>query len=237
MRWLLLFALCAVASAQPFRVGDPTFGHKRAAEEGGQTFLIDEGFEGTGYEESWTETTGTPNEDYTDTVLSGSQSLYMNGTAASQSTDSSNIGDQTDFWIKFKFRPLTLPGAGREIIRFMLNGAQSGSSELQIDASGRLVLLNGTASATTAAGMSVGNTYDVWIHFVAGSGANGIALAAWAAVGSSRPTATGAGVGYILKIDCNGTAAVDQHRVTAQFSTTGPEYIMDDLQVATDEIP
>lgn len=238
VRLLLLAFVCSVALAQD---GDSMRRSKLRVVSGStQTFLINQTFEGTGYDnsETWSEGAGTPNEDYTSVVLDGSQSLYMNGTAATQSTDSPNFGDTGEFYFKFYFRPVTLPGAAREIIRFQLNAAQSGVSELQINSSGQLVYFNGTASTTTVSGMTAGNDYTIWGYFKKGTGSDGIATVAWAPKTGSetKPTSDGGGVGYANKTNCNGTADVDQFRVTAQFSTSGPEYVMDKLQVSTTDI-
>lgn len=240
MRWLLLILCCACCAQD----GDSMRRSKLrvVASGGGASYLINQGFEGTGYDnaETWTETGGTPNEDYTSYVLDGSQSLYMNGASVTPNTDSPNFGDTSEFYFKFYFRPITHPGGGRRIIRFLINAGIAGSSEIQINNSGQLIIVNGTsANAATPTGMTVGNDYTVWGYFKKGTGTDGVATIAWAPKTGSetKPTSDGGGNGYSTKTNCNGTSDVDQFRLTAQLSTTAPEYVMDKLQISTTNIP
>lgn len=224
---LSLLTLSIHADSTIIVVGQPLTGGA------GPSYLINQNFEGTGYDnsETWTET-GNPDEDYATAPapLVGSQSLYIDGSAATKSAISPNFGDQLTFSVFFKLHVVTLPGStGRELIRFLLNGSQSAGSELTVNSTGVLTLTVGTTTISTTTTVSAGTTYNVWVDYTAESpdtALNGVGQVAFS-TGTTKPTSDGGGNGYGRRTNMNGELAVDQLWITAQFSTTGPTWICD----------
>jgi hypothetical protein len=140
----------------------------------GIVYLLSENFEGTGYENvGWTET-GTPDEDYTATVLEGSQSLFLDASgSANQHANSPTVADQTEIWVYFLFRPVTFVSAGNANVIEIRNNTTT-LFTMQVSSTGTLRLAGSVNSLPTVGTMSVGTTYHVWLRYVVGTGANAI---------------------------------------------------------------
>lgn len=174
-----------------------------ASPSGGVEYLINQNFEGTGYDngETWTTDYGTPNPDYTTTVLRGSQSLYLSeaGIYSPSFTSSGTI------YGHFLFRKSANPGTAQIIIADPNNGyffiymltdtlkADHGSSENY----GTYELANNT-------------TYHVWFKYAKGTGSNGI-LQIWVGTTTNRADATldinasdGSSTGNITQVQLSG---------------------------------
>lgn len=242
---LLLAAFTFSVNAQPFRVGDPTFGHKRAVEEGGgPTYLVSEDFEGTGYDGGLTDSAGNPDEDYATSPapLAGGQSIFIDGTAATQTAITADFGEQTTLNVYFLMHVTTMPaGTGREILRFLLNGSQSAASELTINSAGQLTITLGTTAVSTTTTVSADTTYHVWVELQAESvdtALDGVGRVMFAPVSGDgiKPTSDGGGKGWAQRTTMNGELPIDQIWVTSQFSTTGVAWIGDKLRVDDVEI-
>lgn len=247
---MFLGVVCAFAFALSSAAFDgpeaATFTRQPAAAGGGggATYLVSEDFEGTGYDGGFTDSAGSPDEDYATSPapLVGSQSLLLDGTAASVSSISPNFGDQFSFSHYFVLHVVTLPGStGREIVRYLLNGSQSGGSELTVNSAGTLTIAVGTTTIPTTTTVSAGSSYHVWVEYqaesVEGAG-DGIGQVAFAPVSGDgvKPTSDGGGKGWGRRTTMNGELAVDQFWMTAQFSTTGPSVIVDKIRVDDVEI-
>jgi hypothetical protein len=80
------------------------------------TYIVNQNFEGTGYDnaETWTEVTatdGTVNEDYTTAAIADAQSLYVSeGTGGDVYVQFDLGADYSHLWAKFRFRVITPPG-------------------------------------------------------------------------------------------------------------------------------
>lgn len=129
-------------------------------------YLLEQDFEGTGYDnaQTWSEQgSATLNEDYTSTVLVGSQSMLIDLT--------SNIGDIAspvitmppgggDIWyVYFQLRVLAFPSSGFRV------ATVTNSFDLSINASSNLVIRPqvGTGVATVGQ-LEAGVTYHVWMQ-------------------------------------------------------------------------
>jgi len=140
----------------------------------GSSYLVEQNFEGTGYDnsETWTETgSGTMNEDYTTTVLAGSQSLYVSASSQAPLISHTFSSTQTEVWGYFLFRPVSTIATGKEIITIK---DASGNSSYTIEwvSTGKwIVRINGSgASSYTTNAMSEGTTYHCWWHVKNGNG-------------------------------------------------------------------
>lgn len=196
---------------------------------GGATYLINQNFEGAGYDnsETWTEASGTPNEDYTSTVLAGSQSLLLDSTGAvNQRVDSPAFAAMTDGWAYMLFHPVTLPAAGNNSF-FQLRSSTTLLGQVQINSSGALRVNSGAVSSSyTTSTMSAANTYHIWVHYIDGTGANGFLSVGFSTDGT-KPTA---GNAYQELTTGTHTADCDNIRVLSD-ATMARQIILDRILV------
>jgi hypothetical protein len=150
-------------------------GSPPAAGGGGPSYLVNQNFEGTGYDnaEIWTEdlgTGGTVNEDYTTTPLVGSQSLLLSEATGDVSAKITIPGGpHTDLWGYAQLQVVSHPNdgvAGRQLIRFgdgspLLAGAL-------IDVTGgtsfKLRAHNGDSSGTPSTDSFTSGLVHIWWH-------------------------------------------------------------------------
>jgi hypothetical protein len=193
---------------------------------GGPTYLLQENFEGTGYELSWTEAAGTPDEDYATAPapLAGSHSLRLDGTSVTQRADSPAFATTTDLWVYMLFNPTTLPGSGNNDF-FHIRNSTTQVLAAQLNASGTVRVSVGNNSLSTVSTMSAGTTYHVWVHYIAGSGSNAFGSIAFSTDGT-KPTS---GNPYTEITTGTSTLGGDNLRLTAT-ATNGGIFIMDKVR-------
>jgi len=133
---------------------------------GGPAYLLVEGFEGTGFENTgWTKV-GTPNADYTNTVLHGLQSLNCTGGQEVYRTFSFS----NTFYLYYKVRFVTLPTY--QVLMDWRDANLNTVVEMYFNG-GTCTMSHGAALSTTSSSFLAGTTYDVWIEWTKGTGANG----------------------------------------------------------------
>lgn len=151
--------------------------------------LFLETYEGTGYSNAgWSESVngGTVDEDYTTTVLDGSQSLYCQGDAAvglNYTYKTFTAGGNR--WAFFLHRPTDINGTHKIFSWNSSISAEQGS--LQVNSSGTITVLAGAATATTTDAMSENTTYWIWTEYNKNNGANRICNVGFSTDGT-RPT-------------------------------------------------
>ena len=219
-RIILLLGLAASLQAQALRnpfftaaVIKPAGGGGGGGGSGGLTSTIfSETFEGTGYSTTspaWTESLGggTVDEDYTSTVLDGSQSwrILTADSASSYAYNSFTAGSER--WVYFMFRPVSTPNSSNGEIIEIWNSGQTRIADLQLTSTGTIQVRHGTATATTSGTMSDGTTYHVYFRYVTGSGANGVASVGFSTDGT-RPTG-----GSNFASTSSGTATTDANYI------------------------
>lgn len=149
-----------------------------------------ETFEGAGYVNAgWTEDGASPtiNEDYTATVLDGSQSLFVQpGAAGGIARIYKSITASGEVWAFFQFRPVSSVGA-MTIFEFW----DSGFAQIYVvtlNANNTLKVQQGATSSGNSVGtMADGTTYNCWAHFKKGAGGTGVADFAFSTT-TTRPT-------------------------------------------------
>lgn len=158
--------------AQPYLLNPALLGaNQPAASGGGATYLIKQDFEGTGYDnsETWTEFLGTPNEDYTGTVLDGAQSLLC---TANQGTRSPVFAGLDEIWFYCMIRFSVLKDS--DILKFYDAGQANQVQHVALNADGTITVSDGAFhSATTVTAFSANTTYHLWVRVKKGTGANG----------------------------------------------------------------
>ena len=131
-------------------------------------FMFCQNFEGTGYDnsETWTEG-GTVDEDYTTTVLRGSQSCSL---ADSSSIRHNTGGTYTEIYAfaRYRFADAT-PTSSTYIYKNLDGSADFGG--LKLLTTGRLSCDHGAQSNVSSGSLSSDTTYYIWIHFKASTGA------------------------------------------------------------------
>lgn len=150
------------------------------------TYLVNQNFEGTGYDngETWTESgTGIVNEDYTGVVLEGAQSLRIS--MASQNCKTiTEFAAQDEVWVYFLLHPVALRPSDNTYVMWM-NTNQS-LANLVVDGTGQLVA-NSDHSTNTISTVTNGGTYHVWYHYKKGSGGDAVFGVAFS-IDGTRPT-------------------------------------------------
>lgn len=196
-----------------------------AATPAGPAYLVNQNFENTGssgydHSETWTEAgTGTINSKYTTTVLVGSQSLYINKSAQTASV-LIDFAASSEVWVFVKFRPVTLPPANFNILA--IQNTNTSLLNLIITSAG-LLRVHGS---NTVSAMSAATTYDVFCHYKAGSGANGITSGSFTTDGTRLTS----GNAYKETTTGTQTLSANRLRISLNVSETG-EMIVDHVLV------
>src|SRR5882762_888683 len=132
---------------------------------GAPSYLLSEGFEGPGFENTgWTKI-GTPDEDYTATALDGLQSLHcLAGQQISRTFSTSN-----SFYFYCKARFISLPTF--QGIMFWRNGFGTTMAEMYFNNDfGNIELIHGSVIVRSTNLFVSGTTYDLWIEWTKGTG-------------------------------------------------------------------
>lgn len=134
-------------------------------------FLVCQNLEGTGYDnsETWVEDVGTPNEDYTTTVLRGSQSLFI----TEGNTVYFDLTASSEVYIHFRIRFTTDPAGDVEVMK-LWNSAFSTIFTFSRADTEIAVIHHGSDTTTTTATLAANTAYHLWIHYAKGTGANGV---------------------------------------------------------------
>ncbi len=136
-------------------------------------FIVNEDFESGSLPTNWFRG-GSADFGYTGTVLAGTKSLSCDSATSDYAVWLGNTPTFSQIWIKFIFRPVTLPASFGQIS--YLTDVTQGHTVFAVDifANGTLTILDelGFATGLTVAAMSAGTTYFVWIRYKKGTGAN-----------------------------------------------------------------
>lgn len=153
------------------------------------TYLFEENFEGTGYENVVFVSGSHVDPDYTTSPLEASHSLKLGASSYIQFTNSTSLDEM---WLYFMIRP-----QGSGFNWYIHRGIQSGLStvtyEVDITSGGLLRVTCGTANNATTGTLSAGTDYHVWIHYLKGGGANDDTLEAWFNTTDTLPASDGPG--------------------------------------------
>lgn len=205
------------------------------------TPLLFEDFENpTGYDlAGWTEEIGpggVVNEDYTSTVLYGTQSLFVDEMNDDPVFTTNSFTASGHVWVSFRFRPTNVPDSlDTAIIRFT-DDSENCQFRATLNSDGELRMQFGCSGTTyqPAALLSVNTTYTIWIEYNKDNGANSYLSMAFS-TGSIRPVAGD------FFIDATGTStATDVSRVMIgrPSSENGSEvdFIVDHLLIDDEQI-
>ena len=130
------------------------------------TYLLQEGFEGTGFENSGWAKFGAPNEDYAVTALTGAQSLHCEGAEFIYR----NFAFATGFNMYFQARWLAW-GSYNSVIHW--DDAAWGTAAGLYALDNRLEIVHGSSIAIGPTQIALDTTYHIWVEWTKGTGANG----------------------------------------------------------------
>lgn len=206
---------------------------------GGVSYLVNQGFEGTGYDnsETWTEAgTGTIDEDYTTSPIVGSQSLRITLAAQTGSTYAAfTAQDTVYFFARLRFDSIT-GGASRTLATFR-DGSATVHASLQHSTSGvlRVSATGGTANNSTDALPTATDIY-VWFEYVKGTGTNAIARAGWSTDGT-KPTLSAGAAKACVSNDGTSTAQASRiylgHSASSTIDTVWDKTLVDDAVIGS----
>jgi len=240
MRILALLLLLVLPATAQLNISKAPFvaGVLKPSGGGGGSPAADvftETFNATGYDlgaaPKWYES-GTVNEDFSTTGLSmeGAQCLEIDGHTANGETGyftwgSTTVSNSGYFYFRCTGLPTTLSAIARYKDSFDV------LAKLEIFSDGTLYIRNGTGSnpGTTGA-MTTNTTYRVWFDYQKGSGANGVATAAFSTT-ATRPTS---GANFVQTTD--GTATVNANAFYLYCEKTAGSNqtnYFDNVQIAT----
>jgi hypothetical protein len=198
----------------------------------GTTYLINQNFEGSSYDngETWTEAgTGTVDEDHTGTVIAGSQSLRVNLSAQTGSTYATFTAQGT-LYTKFQFR-VASTNSGNVTIATIRNGSTTLGTLLLVGANRTLrAVAAGGSNASASGTIATGTNIYVWLEYVKGTGANAICRAGWATT-DSKPALTSTGAQTCFS--SNGTSTSDANTLYLGHTVSSTyECFFDAVQVS-----
>ncbi|HXI51076.1 MAG TPA: hypothetical protein VNH84_06215 [Candidatus Saccharimonadales bacterium] len=132
----------------------------------GSEFFLTEWFDGPGYETPGWEEIGTPNPDYTNIVLEGSESLHCSGPQLIRRPFRSDGGFH--FYLEARWNTY----APYNTVLLWEDASTSISACLYADLD-RLLLVHGQASALGTTRIEEGTAYHLWVDWALGTGSNG----------------------------------------------------------------
>lgn len=188
--------------------------------------LIDENCEGTGTPSGWTNSTGSPNWDYSTAPLAGSQSLYLSCAAAAHRARV-DFTNQTEIYYYFllKLTNGVYPGSELVFAVSAANGSSTFSPTLTLGTTGRLNWSGANPTGT----LTINTMYHVWTHYRQGTGANGVVDVGFSTTGV-RPTS---GTDYQQSTISNITALAGRLGLGPTVTTLAVDLIFDNIKVST----
>lgn len=196
------------------------------------SYLLAQGFEGTGYDnsESWTATgpgTADPDASTSGLSLEGSQCARLAGSTQIANIASPSITAISDVWAYCLIRFVST-GATARVFGFY-NGS-SVQTQFRIRSGGSIDVL-ASASAQTVGTMSTGTTYHIWFRQTTGSGSNSFGSVGFSTDGT-RPT-SGNNYAEITtgNVSTNCTAVRIGSTINATFDFYADKVRVDDVQI------
>lgn len=154
----------------------------------GASYLLQENFEGTGYDSgTWTETLGgaTIDEDYTTAPLVGSQSLYVGGSTSNSSTKSPTFTGTNPCYMYFmvKFVQVNTSATTSNLAGMIT----AGNDCLLIQKNSKFYVTHGGTSAASTTVLGTTDTYHVWVEYTASTGANDGIVKVYVSTTATKP--------------------------------------------------
>jgi lipopolysaccharide/colanic/teichoic acid biosynthesis glycosyltransferase len=197
-----------------------TFDLTVTAPDGAPTYLLSEGFEGPGFENSGWFKVGTPNEDCTTEVLHGSQSLNcLGGQSIYRIFQNSN-----SFCLYFRARWNVKTDINNLI--YLEDAAYGLVGYLQA-ADNFFRICHGTVFAAKAMPIAEHTTYHLWLEWSQGTGNDGT-MKLFVSTNGNKPTTAAASL-------ANGTGKATERMYIGANGGPGPDLVLD--RILLDDVP
>ncbi len=159
-------------------------------EGAGASYLLQDDFEGPGYESgTWTETGATIDDQYATAPapLVGSYSLYITPTGTFRSTKSPQFTASDTVYAYFQFRINTLNTTANQVKIFSI---WNGGTELMAvyQASSKLQIKVPTTNIPGTTTLDTNTTYHMWVRYTRGTGADAVGTM-WLSDSATKPGA------------------------------------------------
>jgi hypothetical protein len=193
------------------------------------SWVIRQGFEGTGYDnaETWTQSgSGTIDPDYTGLVLAGSQSLRLvtSGTAA---LTYRQITGQSTLYCRWRMRIVSIDSSAQTLMT--IRAGTTLHASLVKDATGKLrVTAGGGTLNTSTDNIPVGTDLWMWAEYEQGTGSNSIARGGWSTT-DTKPTLTASGATSAVSSNGTRTTPADRFYLGHNTNTTW-EIVWDEIR-------
>lgn len=139
--------------------------------------ILTESFEGAnGYDNAgWVPGgTGSIDPDYTTTILDGSQSLLITIPNAGLEYAYFNTAGTAEVWAFFLARFSTVSPASATTFFDLANTGGGSTCVLKLNTDGTVLVTSGAQGVSTVSALTANTKYWFWVHYKAGSGANGV---------------------------------------------------------------
>lgn len=194
------------------------------------TYLRNQNFEGTGYDngETWTTSSGSINADYTTTVLLGSQSLSTDSTSGA-SRVRTDFTNQNEVWGYFLFQiGGSAPAGDRQIFSLAVNAGTTEFCKILLT-SARKIRLQTSGSYYTTDALTIGTKYHCWWRYKNGTGTAEIEFSFKdASVDAVKPTS---GNAYVLASSLSISSQAGRIYLGCDQSSAANLYIFDKILI------
>lgn len=229
---LLLFAQMAVASSGGL---SPVPFPYQSSGGGGPTYIIDQNFEGTGYDnsETWSEfrveSQGIVNEDYTTLALVGSQSLYLESEDYRTVSAYISITPTGDVYFFLIVRVVGAVGTNASPVLILYDGSSIPVLEVKILSNSVISLNSGGDVDYSSVGITADTTTYMWGSYHAGTGSDSTADL-YVATSDTKPGAATASI-----TGGDETADVETVSLSARYDcdTIVDHLLVDDVDIGS----
>ena len=195
---------------------------------GEPTYLVSENFESGSLPTNWFNYQADFTQSTSGLSLQGSKCMSMVGASAyCLVLGNTSSMDMAEFWMRFMIRPTELGSAFLNLFDASYNTLVA----IYTTSGGKLGV-SGGSNPETVATMSVNTSYYVWVHYLKGSGSNGVCEVWW----STNSTKPADGTDYHAKTT-TGTWAVNIAWPTFTNSSALQETYFDEVRIAASSIP
>lgn len=230
-----LFSLLMLVATGCVQAGPFIINPYRFAGAGGPSYLVDEGFEGTGAPSGWTSSAGSPDYDYTSDPLVAVQSMALSGyTLAAKQLAYLAFTNSDDVYLYFQAKFPTIASTGTLLfLEFRTTTTVRAQVHIRPGPILRVQATGGTLQETVGT-LSATTLYHFWVSYRPGTGTDAVLEIAFSTDGT-KPTS-----GNNYQISNNGTATADANRIyfygTYATAPSAFDVVIDHLLIANTPI-
>lgn len=210
----------------------------------GVSYLVNQNFEGTGYDnsETWTATNSVVDPDYATSPapLGGSQSLRIQSANTARPNTRVEFTANANVYVRFRINWTTFTG-GNGTLMTIRTSADAILASFGV-VNGTCVARAAPAGGTTqnaSTGPTIATTYYGWLEYEKGTGSDAVCRAGYSTT-SARPSwPSPNGASGLLGVSNNGTATSNAERLTIGNPAANVNYdvIIDEVMVQSTPFP